>query len=172
MKKLAILSMMFLFAASVVMGQAQKKDHSALKKLGGTMVSEKAKGSFAVDFPNVQNVQWSRVGTFDEVSFTKDGNKVKGFYDSAGNLVGTTQTKAFADLPAKGQQEIKAKYKDYTIGPILFYDDNEPNQTDMILWNKQFDSPDSYFVELSKGTSTIIVQVDMTGKTSEFTKLK
>jgi hypothetical protein len=171
MKKFAILSMMVLFSASVVMGQAQKKDHSTLKKLQGTMVNEKAKGNFAVDFPNVQNVLWARVGTYDEVTFTKDGIKMKGYYDSDGNLVGTTQTKTFADVPAKGQQEIKAKYPGYTVGVVIFYDDNEPNPTDMLLWNKQFDLPDSYFVELKKGTSTIIVQVDLAGKIAYFTKV-
>jgi hypothetical protein len=175
MKKLTVLSMMFLFMASVVMGQESKLELKGervpLKKLAGNMVNEKAKGSFNVDFPNVTNVKWQRVGYYDEVMFTKDGKQMKGYYDTESNLVGTTQNKTFADLPMKGQQEIKTKYPDYSIGPVLFFDDNEACQTDMILWNIQFDDVDSYFVELNKGTSKLVVQVFINGSISLFKKL-
>jgi hypothetical protein len=96
---------------------------------------------------------------------------MKAYYDYEGNLVGTTQKKAFADIPVKGQEEIKTKYKDYTIGDVTFFDDNEFNDTDMILWGLQFDDRDLYFVELTKGTGKIIVQVDAEARVSFFKKL-
>lgn len=187
MKKLAILSMTFLFAFSVVKGQAEKEEKAqvketkselktervALRKLEGTEVSTKAKNTFKTDFPAATNVQSKRNNTYDEFTFTgKDGKPMTAFYDSEGNLVGTTQIKAITDVPAKGQQEIKNKYKDYTVGPILFYDDNEGNETDMILYGIQFDDVDSYFVELQKGTKKLVVQVLMDGQVMFFTDLK
>ena len=56
------------------------------------------------------------------------------FYDENGDLVGTTYPKKFTDLPANAQMEIKTKYKDYKIGPVVLYDDNEANDTDMIMF--------------------------------------
>lgn len=75
MKKFAILSIMVLFSASVVMGQAQKTGKVPLKKLEGTMVSEKAKGNFAVDFPNVQNIKWKELAPTMRLCLQKTESK-------------------------------------------------------------------------------------------------
>jgi len=192
MKKLAVLSFVLLFASAVMQSQAQvvqkesvketkkevktekkelKNERKALRKLEGNKVSIMAKNHFYTDFGNVPNVKWKRVDTYDEAAFVKGGKKMKAFYDADGNLVGTTSPKTFADLPAKGQQEIKAKYKGYTVGPILFYNDNETNETDMILYGLQFDDTDGYFVELTKGNDKIVVQVDPLGYVNFFKKL-
>lgn len=182
MKKLAVLSLTLFFALSAVQGQTQKtgkeqaketkKERVALRKLEGTMVSEQSKNAFNADFKGATNVQSKRVDTFDEFSFTgKDGQKMKAFYDYNNVLVGTIQDMTTADLPAKGLQEIEKIYKDYVIGPVVFYDDNEANETDMVLWGIQFDDADNYFVELSKGTKKMIVEVSPEGTVSFFKDL-
>jgi hypothetical protein len=186
MKRLAVLSIAFLFAVTVVQGQSQKTDKGntketkkemksdriALKKLSGNTVNIVATNSFNTDFNGATNVQSKRVETFDEFSFTsKDGQKMKAYYDSDGILVGTTQLMTFTDLPISGQKEIKAKYKDYSVGKVVFYDDNEANSTDMILYGVQFDDADNYFVELSKGTKTIVLQVNTNGNIFLFKEL-
>lgn len=184
MKKLAVLLMTFLVTVALLQGQTQKaekvketkkeqkSERMALKKLEGTVVSNKAKIAFETDFKVATNVQSKRVGTFDEFSFTNsDGQKMKAFYDQDAVLVGTTQDKTMADLPAKGLQKIKEMYKDYTIGPVVFFDDNESNETDMILWGIQFDDADNYFAELSNGTKKTIVKVSPEGFVSFFKNL-
>lgn len=80
--------------------------------------------------------------------------------------------KTLADLPAKAQINIKEYLKGYTAGDVLFYDDDEVNETDMILFGNQFDDKDSYFVELTKGNKKIIVQVAMDGDVSYFTRFR
>lgn len=186
MKRLAVLSMTFLFAVTIVLSQTQKADKEktketkkeakadrvALKKLEGANVSTIAKGNFSSDFKDAKNVEWKRIDTFDKASFTnKDGQKMSAFYDIDGNLVGTTQFKTFADVPEKGQKEIQKMYKDYTVGQVVFYDDNEANSTDMILYRVQFDDADNYFVELSKGTKKIVLQVNTEGVVYFFKQL-
>ena len=96
---------------------------------------------------------------------------MKAFYDGDGSLVGTTSSITFAQIPAKGQKEINTKYKGYKIGPVVFFDDNENNETDMILYGLQFDDTDSYFVELTKGQDKIVVKVDPAGFVDFFMKL-
>jgi hypothetical protein len=186
MKKLGILLMTFLFAMTIVLGQTQKTDKEktketkkeakaervALKKLEGSNVSMVAKDEFNSDFKDAKNVEWKRIGTFDKASFTnKDGQKMSAFYDIDGNLVGTTQFKTFADLPETGQKEIKKMYKDYTIDQVVFYDDNENNETDMIIYGEQFEDADNYFVEMTKATSKIVLQVNTTGDVFFFKQL-
>jgi len=185
MKKLGILLMTFLFALSVVQGQTQKtekgktketkKESKAervpLKKLGGTVVNVNAKNNFDLDFGKIPNVIWTRIENFDEAVFTKDGKEMRAYYDSDGKLVGTTQYVTFDKLPEKAKQEIKTKYKEYTVGPVIFYDDNELNETDMVLWSVQFDDEDNYFVELTKGTEKIILRVNPLGNVAFFKTL-
>jgi hypothetical protein len=187
MKKLAILSMTLLFSFSVIYGQTVqtekeqvkttekelKSEKKALRKLEGTTVGEQAKTSFSNDFMGAKNVESKRIDTFDEFKFTgKNGKQMKAYYDYEGKLVGTTENMTFADLPATAQKDIKARYKDYTIGQVFFFDDNEANQTDMIFYSKQFDDADNYFVELIKGTKKIILQVNTEGAVFFYTELK
>ena len=178
--------MTFLFAVSIVMGQTQKADKEKtketkkeaktervpLKKLEGSNVNVVAKDNFDSNFKDAKNVEWKRIDTFDKASFTnKDGQKMSAFYDIDGNLVGTIQYKAFADLPENGQKDIKKNYKDYTVGQVIFYDDNENNQTDMIIYGVQFEDQDNYFVELAKGTDKIVLQVNPDGDVFFFKQL-
>ena len=180
MKKLGISIAVFLFAFTLVQGQTkntetkkeQKAGRIALKKLEGTNVSVMSKDNFAKDFGNLPNVQWKRVNTYDEATFMKDGKEMKAFYDFDSKLVGTTTHVTFADVPAKGQKEIKKQYKDYTVESVVFFDDNEANETDMILYGVQFDDSDNYFVELAKGTNKIILQVNSSGEVFFFKQLK
>lgn len=186
MKKLAIFFITFLFAFSVVNSQtAMTEKYKAkepkkeirstkvpLKKLEGTGVSVKAKNQLAIDFPKAENISWERTATFDQASFTMNGQQMKAYFDSEANLVGSTIDKSFSDLPAKGQKEINEKYKDYKAGPVIFFDDNERTDTDMVLWATQFDDEDMYFAELNKGTAKIIVKITPSGEVSLFKELK
>lgn len=179
MKKLGIVSLVFLFAISLAQGQPkkeetkkeQKAERTALKNLEGTNISKMAKDSFRSDFGNIQNVQWKRNGTFDEALFTKDGKETTAFYDIEGKQVGFTRRANWSDLSTKVQEEIKNTYKDYTVGPVIFFDDNEANETDMVMYGIQFDDTDTYLVELNKGTKKIVVQVDKQGMVSFFKQL-
>jgi hypothetical protein len=179
MKNAIVMSVAFLVFMSLgsmqVNAQESKSDAKTnrvpLKKLEGTQVSEQSKIHFATDFGNVPDVQWKRSANFDEAVFTKNGKKTTAWYDSNEKLVGTTSEVSFTDLPADGQKAVKTKYKDYTIGKVIFFDDNELNETDMILYNQQFDDADNYFVELVKVKSTIIVRVNTRGEVTFFKQL-
>jgi len=195
MKKLAILSMTAMFALAFVQLSAQdvkkeikseikteqkdvkaekkaiKTEREELRKLEGADVSEKTKNAFYADFGNVQNVKWKRAVYLDEAVFTKGGKEMKAYYDFYSKLVGTTMLKTFADLPMKAQKEIKAKYKDYTVKNVVFYDDSEANATDMIIYDTQFSDEDNYFVELSKDQKNIVVQVKASGELQFFKEI-
>lgn len=185
MKKLTILLLTFLFSVAFVFGQAekgnnasikeskkeQKTERVALRKLDGADVSSLAKDSFFADFGNIPNVKWKRVGPFDEAAFTKNGKALTAFYDFNAKLVGTTQDVTFADVPASGQKEIQKQYKGYTIGPVVFFDDVEANEGDMLLFGSQFAGEDNYFVELAKGTDKVLVQVNSDGNVFFFKQL-
>lgn len=150
----------------------KKEERKALKKLEGSDVSYQAKQAFATDFTNTSAVSWKRTPVFDEVSFTRDGTNQKAYYDADAKLVGTIIPKTFKDLPASAQAHINKKYPDYKKVTVLFFDDNEYNDTDMILFGNQFDDEDNYFTELSNGTRNIILQINMEGNVTFFREMK
>lgn len=202
MKKLIILSMAFFFSISLVFGQNEEKIKEKIKaekqikkdiketkdelrikenelkivkqerrKLEGSDVSNRSKDNFLTDF-GIKDVQWKRSDFYDVATYTKDGNVTKAFYDFDSQLIGTTRYAAFTDIPANAQEKINEKYKDYKIGDVIFYDDNEPVDVDFFLYESQFKHEDNYFVEMTKGTKHIVLKVSMSGDVSFFKELK
>ena len=139
-----------------------------LKKLKGEEVGSMTKDAFISDFGNIPGVQWSRLDYYDEAIFTKDGHKMSAYYDFDTKLVGTIQVKKYTDVPAKAQAYISKNYKGYTPGDVIFFNDNEQNETDMIVYGNQFADVDSYFVELSNGLNKLVVQVTPDGEVGFF----
>lgn len=153
--------------------EVRKERHEqkiTLRALEGKDVNALSKQQFAVDFGNVPNVTWSREMYFDKAAFTDDkGRHVSAFYDENGALVGTTRPASFDELPAAGKKEIMKHFSNYADAPVIFFDDNEENETDMILYGMQFDDADNYFIELKdKKDKPIALKVDMSGNVSFF----
>lgn len=155
-----------------VIKKEKKADRKALKKLEGKEVAYMSKQNFASDFRNTPAKSWKREENFDEVTFTKGGKDMTAYYDSDSKLVGTTMNKSFSNLPASAQKEINKRYKGYSKNGVIFFDDNELNETDMVLYGNQFDDADNYFVELQKGADKIVLQVSMEGGVKYFTSEK
>ena len=200
MKKLIFLSLALLFSVSLIFGQSEKEvkemikekkedlkfdkedlkvDKAELKayktelsELEGDNVNYRTKQIFIEDFGNLDDVKWIGKEKFDEAIFTKDGKKLTAFYDFQSNLIGTIQDLSFADLPAKGQNEIKEKYKDYTVAAVNYFDNNDSNNTNLIFFESPFENHDSYFVELINGSKKTVLMVDQDGDVSFFKHLK
>lgn len=150
----------------------KREERKELRKLNGNKVSYQAQQQFLRDFNSATIIKSARSTNFDEFTFSQDGLVTTAYYDSDADLVGTAQTKSFADLPIKAQQSINKMYKGYKPTEVYFFNDNEANETDMVLYNTRFEDVDSYFVELENNNQKIVVQVGMDGSVAYFAKLK
>ena len=148
-----------------------QKVKNQIKHLEGDEVSYQAEQSFLADFEDVSDVKWERVDPYDVAEFTKDGKEMKAYYDFDADLIGTTHYVTFEDLPQSGQEEIKEEYKDYEIGPVVFFHNNEANSGLARLYGIEFEKADNYFVELTKGSEKIILQVLDNGQVFFFKEL-
>ena len=181
MKKLALLSMVFLSLTAVMKLQARtigketkngaNTENSRYAKSPADVVSVLTKSSFYDNFSNAQHVFWDKPGMFQEATFTKAGKELTAYFDSDHELVGTTAIKSFTDLPMQGQKEIESRYKDYAVNSVIFFKDNQENETTSDPYNDQLDDSNNYFVELSNQNNKIILQVDPSGQVSFFRKL-
>jgi hypothetical protein len=195
MKKFAILLVMLLPAFSVLNAHMQtmtaergngpeygkevksakpvKSEKAPVNAEASESVSAEIMTNFDIDYPKAEDVVWHRTDNLNQAIFTnaKDGLRTSAYYDFDGNLVGSTTAKKLADLPEKAIQIIKTAYKDYSVGPIIYFLDNPINDTDMVLWATVFNDTDMYFAELDKGTQKIIVRITPSGDVSYFKEL-
>jgi hypothetical protein len=150
--------------------QQRKERRDARRELWLHSPDLATENQFDYDFPRAKDIGWNR-GVFEEATFTDNGVTRTAFYDEDHDLVGTTNTIEFTSLPAKARQYIDKKYPGYTVERTLLFDDNEANETDMILFNHAFEDEDTYFAMLSKGKDRFILQIALDGRVSFFTRL-
>ncbi len=173
MKKLFCLSAALFIAVIFVMADPLVTGNPDIKKKKENRFEpgRAIEFEFKQDFPNAKYVTWA-YSEFVEASFL-DGDVIKiAYYDEDNNLVGTTTDMDATALPAKARDHINKMYPGYTIEKVVFFDDNEANDTDMFLYNQSFDDEDNYFPLLVNGSKKIILKVSPEGRVSFFEDFK
>ena len=133
--------------------------------------SRAVESQFSRDFPDARFVTWA-YGAFVEAGFLDNTVLRTAYYDMDNNLVGTTTDMDVTALPEKARERIEKMYPGYTIDKVVFFDDNEANETDMLLYNQSFEDKDNYFPLLTKDSKQIILKVSTEGEVSFFQELK
>ena len=188
MKQVIIIGSMLLFTATTTFAQdelaiaivsnSMHKISKSQREENRTIKREKVftepnyttEQHFLTDFPDATNVTWKRDG-FEEATFTLNGKDMKAFYDYDHELIGTTTPVNYLDLPATARKYIEKHYSDYTPQSVVLFDDNEYNQSDMVLYGDAFSDEDNYFIELSNNNKTIVLEVNMSGLVTYFRDL-
>lgn len=148
-----------------------KEIRKEARELRRMEVSYSTREGFARDFPDATNVAFQKGQGMDEVRFTENNVDFTAFYDEQGELIGTTTEKKFDEIPLAAQKSIYKHYPEYLVNKVIMFDDNEYNDSDMTLYEQEFEDQDNYFVELSKPGKTIILMVNMEGNVTFFHNL-
>jgi hypothetical protein len=135
-------------------------------------VSGITKSQFTNDFPDATNVHFESTRDFDKISFMQGAKEITAYYDYQSQLLGTTEKKAFTDLPSNAQNEILEKYSGYAIADVVEFNDNQSNNSEMVLYGNSYDDGDNYFVELKANSKAILVKVDLAGGVQFATTLR
>lgn len=178
MKKVSIFSFLFLVALFSAQGatyrpgdepaaglkKGRRADMATARNDNAGIVSTIDKVNFVADFGYIPDKVWSRSSKYNEVTFVKNRQPLTAYFDTQGNIIGTTAVRKFSDLPASSQKVIKSRYKGYSIGDVIYFEDYRAEDTDGILYGVKFLFPDNYFLELTKGEKRIIVEVNPEGE--------
>jgi len=182
MKKITIILFLFFLALLIDQSYGQlfaraeiKKELRSERKKSEKAVISKVNAasvkSFMNEFGNLTNVTWMKNDDYDEAIFTRDGHTLNAYYNNEGLLVGTTTLKSFADLPQKGQENLKILFWNYTVQQVIWFQNNAGNTKPMRLWNTQINESNNYLVEMLYGFRRIVLYVDPDGKISLFKRL-
>lgn len=158
------------FASHKITKSQREESRSVRREKAATTPNYTTEQHFEIDFPNAAHVSWKRAG-FEEAAFTLAGKEMKAFYDYDHALTGTTTTVDYSALPGAARRYIAKHYHDYTPQQVILFDDNEYNESDMVLYGNPFDDADNYFVELWNNNKAIVLQVNMQGLVTYFTDL-
>jgi hypothetical protein len=164
MKKILLVAGTLLISAMTTFAQDYHGDYAK-------EASPIIKSQFTADFPDAKNVHFALVKDLNEISFTQNKEKMNAYYDDRDQLLGTIRKVSFADLPDNAQKEIQHKYPDYTIANVVKFDDNECDNTEIILYGVSMDDADNYFVELKNDSKAMVVKVDLSGEVNYLTTM-
>jgi hypothetical protein len=178
MKKVLIFSFLFLVALFSARGatyqpgdepaaglkKGRNADMTTEQNADPGVVSTIDKVNFVADFGYIPDERWTKSSKYNEVTFIKNGQPLTAYFNTRGDIIGTTSIKKFSDLPASSQKVIKSRYSGYAIGDVIYFDDYRAESTDGILYGVKFQYPDNYFVEMTKGEKRIIVEVNPEGE--------
>jgi len=109
-------------------------------------------------FPNATKVVYEVKKEFTEVNFTWNNLILQAFFDTKGNLIGTSRQIEVSALPLAYVMEINRQYDGYTIDEAIEFDHAENGM--------------SYYVVVSKGEKKYVLNVSTNGEISVFKKMK
>jgi hypothetical protein len=150
------------FAGHKVSREQREENRAVRREKAATTPNYTTDQHFQLDFPNATNVSWKRAG-YEEAIFTLGNKEMKAFYDYDHDLIGTTTTVDYNTLPLAARKYIQKHFSDYTPQQVILFDDNEYNESDMVLYGNPFDDADNYFIELSNNNKTIVLQSNPEG---------
>ena len=126
----------------------------------GTSVNTNVNEHFAASFSKAKNVSWKTDARFEKVSFELGSEKVNAFYDTDGDLIGTSKNVAFDKLPKGAIETITTKYTfpEYQVKECIEFSNatNEKN----------------YYVSFDTSNETVVLEISKTGIVSVFDKTK
>ncbi|MFT3704307.1 MAG: hypothetical protein QM802_18205 [Agriterribacter sp.] len=173
--------LLVLFATTATFAQnntASQVDHSAkpgnqaIIKMeydsGSAQIRLASRQQFSGDFPAATDINFWQSNGIDVISFLQSNIQYKAYYDAGSKLIGTVTPKTIADIPANALASIRKKYKDFTIDKVIFFDDNELNKSEIVLYGQTFGDADDYFAELKNGSKKFGLRITMDGSVSFF----
>lgn len=137
-------------------------DKVADKKTGEEKVSNEVVNEFNADFKGAKNAVWTVTSNCQKVTFTIDGAQKTAFYDLQGKYMGSTQNITIQDIPYYAQESIDGDYKGYTVGQVFKYESNGTGDQPRV----------TYFVDLKKGNSELVIKVANGDKPELFKTVK
>jgi hypothetical protein len=109
---------------------------SAFAKSTGS-VSKSATSNFKADFKNASDVSWTATDSYAKASFTMDGKQMEAFYNSKGEVIGTSTHVGLQELPASATKAIAKKFQGYTAKEAIRFEGTEESGYYISLENEK-----------------------------------
>lgn len=113
--------------------------------------------AFEAQFAGATDVNWTVTSDYTKVKFVLEGEKVEAFYNSNGDVIGTSRKTEFKRLPLTAIQKIKKNYAKYQVTETIEFELNGERR---------------YYVSVENASDRKILEVSLYGQVSVFDKDK
>ena len=144
----------------------EKREVRAVENISSATMS-----LFAIDFPKAKNVSWMSTEGYTEADYNMGKSQMMAFFDFDNKLIGTAKYVDYNTLPAVALKDIAKHFKGFVAKQVLFYDDNEANETNIDMFNQSIDQ-DAYFALMDRGNKEIVLQILPDGEVAYFDSVK
>ncbi len=100
--------------------------------------------SFKNAFGNASDVKWSAAGEYAKASFINNNVRTEAFYNSAGDLIGTSRGISMDELPVKAKRSFAKRFDGYTVKEAIRFDATDES---------------AYFISAENDNESVIVKV-------------
>lgn len=123
---------------------------------GPSSVKTKVQNHFSSSFSKAQDISWTSNGKFQQVNFVLNKEKVTAFYDTYGDLVGTTKDLGFDKLPKSAIEYITSTYTfpDYQLKECIEF--------------VNADKVKKYYASFQTEDATIVLEISENGRVEVF----
>lgn len=118
-------------------------------------VSFRVLNAFKAQFTGATDVNWSITADYTKVDFTIEGEKVEAFYNSNGDVIGTSRKTEFKRLPLSAIQKIKKNYAKYRVTETIELELNGERK---------------YYLSVENESDRKILEVSLYGQVTVFDK--
>lgn len=118
-------------------------------------VSFRVLNAFKAQFTGATDINWSINADYTKVDFTIEGEKVEAFYNSNGDVIGTSRKTEFKRLPLSAIQKIKKNYAKYRVTETIELELNGERK---------------YYLSVENESDRKILEVSLYGQVTVFDK--
>jgi hypothetical protein len=88
-------------------------------------VSDRIKGSFNSNYPDISNVKWDMTTDYAKATFVIENVTTEAFYSHNGEFIGTSQAISINDLPTGVKRSFAKRYGNYTVKEAIQFEGKE-----------------------------------------------
>jgi len=88
-------------------------------------VTERAIHNFNYDFKGAQQVNWTSKNNFIKADFVLNGQRMEAFYNTSGEIIGTSKNITLDQLPTSAKRTFAKRYNGYTVKEAIRFEGTE-----------------------------------------------
>ncbi len=124
---------------------------------GPSNVNVHVLNNFKTSFRNASDISWSSKDDFAKATFTLDNVKMEAFFNTSGELIGTSKNISMDALPVHAKRTFAKRFNGYTVKEAIRFEGADET---------------AYYISADNDTESVIVKVSENEQVSTFKKSK
>ena len=122
---------------------------------GTSSVNISVLNNFKSSFGNANDISWTLKDDFAKATFTLNNVKMEAFFNSAGELIGTSKNISMDEVPVSAKRTFAKKFGGYTVTEAIHFEGADEN---------------AYYISADNNSESVIIKLAENGQVTTFKK--